>query len=143
MGGRQISAALLCASEEGAVAHGQRVSACDLSTGAGKSLWEHKQTGATALLCWEGIPIQLTISVDVILDLSLRRKLASQEEGLESSKTSGLRGVQPSLHRITDAWASGKLTGVLAQKDHPERESQLGTVVKAAITLPAMLPPGT
>lgn len=51
LGGRQISAALLCALEEGAVAHGQCVSACDLSTGAGKSLWEHKQTGATALLC--------------------------------------------------------------------------------------------
>lgn len=143
MEGRQIKAALLCASEEGVVAQGQCVSAGDLSTGAGKSLWEHTQTGATALLCWEGIPIQLTISVDVIPDLSLRKKLASQEEGLESSKTSGLRGVQPSLHRITDAWASGELTGVLPQKDYPERGSQLGTVVKAAITLPATLPSGT
>lgn len=90
-----------------------------------------------------GHPHSADHPVDVILDLSLRRKLASQEEGLESSKTSGLRGVQPSLHRIADAWASGELTGVLPQKDHPERGSQLGTVVKAARTLPATLPPGT
>lgn len=52
------------------VTHRQCVSAHDLSIGG----CEDKQTRATTL-CFH---IQLVISMDIILDLSLRRKAASQ-----------------------------------------------------------------
>lgn len=74
------------------------------------------------MLCGESFHIQLIVSGHVILDLSLRRKVLSQEERLESGKTSGPTGLQPwCLHRNADAWAFGELAGALPDKDCPER----------------------
>lgn len=78
------------------------MSAHDLSTeGCGE-----KQTRATTL-CFHN---QLVISMDFILDLSLRRKAASHK-CLESRKTSGLTGVQPWLLHRADCRGPG-LPGV-------------------------------
>lgn len=52
------------------------------------------------------LSIQFVISVDIILNLSLRRKATSLEEYLESNKTSELTGVQPwLLYRNVDVRA--------------------------------------
>ena len=67
--------------------------------------------------------IPFLTSVDIILDWSLRRKIACQEEHLESSKASGMTGIQVwFLVRNVDAWAFGTLTGALPTKITQEGE---------------------